>query len=97
MSAFRQPAQPLYGLLAACLLLLGQNAAVLHAGEHDDGASRSATCGTCIVVNLLSSACVDTGGEGDAQPLVSGIAAARQILSASIEILTPRQRAPPRG
>lgn len=95
MSALRQRTRLLYSLLAACLLLLGQNAAALHAGDHDDGASRSATCAACVVVNLLSSACVDTVGTDDPRPLVSGVAAARQVLPASVDIRTPRQRGPP--
>jgi hypothetical protein len=95
MPAFRQRTRLFYGLLGACLLLLGQNAAALHAGDHDDGASRSATCAACLVVNLLSSACVDTIVAEDLQPPVSGVGGARHILPVSVEIRTPRQRAPP--
>jgi len=97
MPLFRQRTRLFYGLLAACLLLLGQNAAALHAGDHDDGASRSATCAACVVVNLLSSACVDTSVAEDLQPLISGVAAARQTFPLSVETRTPRQRGPPRA
>lgn len=92
----RQRARVIYGLLAAGLLLLGQNAAALHAGEHDDGASRSATCAACVAINLLSSACVDTPAGEHARPHVSGIPSAQHILLHSVEIRGPRQRAPPR-
>lgn len=96
MPALRHTPRVIYGLLAVGLLLLGQSAAALHAGEHDDGVARSATCAACVVVNLLSSACVDSAVAADARPLVSGIQAAELVLPVSVETPAPRQRAPPR-
>jgi hypothetical protein len=95
MPAFRQRTRLIYALLGVCLLVLGQNVAALHAGENDDGASRSATCAACVVVNLLSSACLDTGGVQDSAPLLSGVVAAHHRPFPSVEIRSPRQRGPP--
>lgn len=95
MPAFRHRTRLLYGLLAVSLLVLGQNAAALHVGDHDDGASRSATCAACVVVNLLSSACLDTAGMRDSAPLLSGVVAAHHGACPSVEIRSPRQRGPP--
>lgn len=97
MPAFRPSARLLYGLLAVCLLVLAQNAAALHPGEHDDGIARSATCGACLVINLLSSACVDTTFADDPEPLVSGVDSINHALPTPVEALAPRQRAPPRS
>ena len=96
MPVSRQPRRVLYSLLAVSLLLIGQSLAALHAGDHDDGTSRSATCAACVVVNLLSSACLDTGGVQDFAPLLSGVFAAHHRVFPSVEIRTPRQRGPPR-
>jgi hypothetical protein len=49
------------------------------------------------VVNLLSSACLDSAGAQDLPLLLSGIVTAQQTLNRSVETLAPRQRAPPRG
>lgn len=97
MPLHRHRATWVNGLLAAGLLVLGQNAAALHPGEHEDGLSRGATCAACLVVNLLSSAVVDTAVVADALPQRSAVATAREILPVSLDVRSPRQRAPPRG
>lgn len=78
------------------LLIAAQTGAIAHAYEHDPGTLQDATCASCVTVNQLSAACVDSGFRHDVEPAGVDHDSATYTPGESIRPLTHRQRGPPK-
>lgn len=77
------------------LLIVAQTGAIAHAYEHEPEILQDATCVSCIALNQLSAACVDSGFRHDCAPPGCDHDTARHVPGESICPLTCRQRGPP--
>lgn len=77
------------------VLLAAQTGAIAHAYEHEPEILQDATCISCVAVNQLGAACVDSGARNDFTPPVSDHYTVSHVSGESIRTLTCRQRGPP--
>jgi len=82
-------------LLLVTLLLTAQVGSILHAFEHDPGASQGKVCSACTAAGQLSSACVETQSHDELVPFSCGISMLFDSGFISTHSILVHQRGPP--
>ena len=82
-------------VLLIALLIGVQTISVTHAYEHDPESAQGTACATCVSVNQLAAAAIDSGQATAPRGFKSLISNDCATLIAVVDLCTPRVRGPP--
>lgn len=82
-------------VLLIALLIGVQTISIAHAYEHDPESVQGTACATCVSVNQLAAAAIDSGQATAPPGFDSVFGNDRPILVAIVDLCAPRVRGPP--
>jgi hypothetical protein len=95
MSSVFGKSRRIISVLLIALLIGVQTISITHAYEHDPESAQGTACATCVSVNQLAAAAIDSGQATAPRVFKSIIGNDRAIFIAVVDLCAPRVRGPP--